>query len=311
MNIAAFKNSSRPILITGETGSGKTQLASKIHANSELSHKPFVKLNLSALATNLFESELFGHCRGAFTGAVSEKAGLLASANNGTVFLDEIGELTLDKQVKLLHVLDDGQYFPVGSTSAKKFSGRFIFATNKNLSALIKKGEFREDLYYRIRFCQVELNPIRQMLRRELELEILERLNNLKVRNSRYQLRFSTEFMAQLLAYKWPGNYRELQNTLDYLVSLGEDYLTIKHLPVWIKPNEQQNIQKVESNKDYYKALERFERDYFEKVMRHYSGQINKTALEIGLSKVTLISKLKRYDIDRRNFKCMGEAVGF
>ena len=311
MSLEKFKNSSKPILITGETGSGKSQLAADIHKRSKYRDGPFVKLNLSTLSDELFESELFGHVRGSFTGALADKPGLLSAGNRGTVFLDEIGELSIAKQVKLLHLLDDGSFFPVGSTTPQKFMGRFVFATNKNLEGLVKSGSFREDLFYRIRFCKIELGPLRLKGQHALHTEIHSQFNNLKVLNSRFKLKMSDEVLDQLVNYRWPGNYRELQNTLEYLVGLGVDQLSVSDLPAWVMADNCKQPLRASSEDTYYHAIELFERNYFEKVMYRFGGQINKSAQEIGLSKVTLISKLKKYGIDRRAYKCRGEAVGF
>lgn len=311
MNKMSYKNSTKPILITGETGTGKSQLARELHKCSAFRNEPFVKVNLSSIPDSLFESELFGHVKGSFTGAVANKMGLLASGGEGTVFLDEIGELSLIKQIKLLHILDDGEYYPVGSSRVQKFNGRFVFATNKNLSELISAGKFREDLYYRIRYCQVDLKPLREKCAKELESEIINIFNKLQLRDNKFNCKYDYDLISQLVGYNWPGNYRELQNTLEYLHSLEVGKLRAKDLPSWIVTSDDPSEKVLSSGKSYYREMELFEREFFKKALNRYSGQINKTALEIGLSKVTLISKLKRYDIDRRDYKYRGEAVGF
>lgn len=311
MELDSFKNSKKTILITGETGSGKSELAREIHKSSSFKNYPFVKLNLAALSDNLFESELFGHKKGSFTGASADKVGLLQIGDGGTIFLDEIGELSKEKQVKLLHLLDDGEYYPVGATRPLVFRGRFIFATNKKLPQLVLNGEFREDLYYRIRFCEIEMVPLRSLTTAELKLEITSRLDNLKVINHKYNLTYDLDLLNALLSYKWPGNYRELQNTLEYIFALPVDKLRIDHLPSWIKTSDMNKIASSKLGEGYYEAMEHFEREFFQSAMERFNGQINKTALEVGLSKVTLISKLKKYGINRRDYKIRGEAVGF
>lgn len=301
-------NISKPILITGESGTGKSMLASNIHLKSNLKERPFVKVNLASLSENLFESELFGHKKGSFTGANSDKVGILESARNGTVFMDEIGELDLSKQVKLLHLLDDGVFYRVGSSTPLCFKGRFIFATNKSLERMVDEGSFRQDLYFRIRFCAIELKPLRLKATLELKREIWDVINDLRVKRNSFKTKFQSTLIERLSEYQWPGNYRELANTIEYLFELGHSELEVHHLPDWIK-HQEDSISK--NDKNYYMALEEFERKYLEKVMYFFGGQINKTAKEIGLSKVTLISKLKKYDIDRRLYKIREESVGF
>lgn len=308
MELEQLRNTLRPILITGESGTGKSRFASTIHSESRLRDRPFMKVNLASLSSALFESELFGHQRGAFTGANTDKLGILESAKNGTVFIDEIGELDESKQVKLLHLLDDGTYYRVGSATPLQFKGRFIFATNKSLEKMVQEGSFRQDLYFRIRFCAIELPPLRLQSNTQLKREIWDQINNLKVQKKSFQTKFHPSLLEELSSYHWPGNFRELLNTIEYLFELNEPELTTEHLPSWIKSDDE---IKIKSEQNYYYALERFERKYLEKVMYFFGGQINKTALEIGLSKVTLISKLKKYDIDRRQYKIRGEAVGF
>ena len=308
MNLSNFYNSTKPILITGETGTGKSKLAKDIHDRSASRQKPFVKVNLAALPDSLFESELYGHEKGAFTGAISKKVGFLESAGSGTIFLDEIGELTLDKQIKLLHLLDDGLYYPVGSHSKQKFKGRFIFATNRDLSTLVEQGSFRRDFYYRIRYCEIKLTPVREKSRSELTEIIQSTYNDLKVVHNFFKTILDNETIEALCTYSWPGNYREIINTLEYLIESHLENVKANDLPTWVL-SETNNIGRY-SEFDYYQALSNFERRFFDQVMTEFQGQVNRTANHIGLSKVTLISKLKKYGIDRREYKFRGEVVG-
>jgi DNA-binding NtrC family response regulator len=308
MNIDKIANTNRPILITGETGVGKTAYAKKIHKLS--GRHNFVQLNITSLSSSLFESELFGHVKGAFTGAIGAKQGFCESVGSGTLFIDEIGELSLALQVKLLTLIDEGIYYQVGSCEQKKFRGRLVFATNKNLEDLIEKELFREDLYYRLRYFVLDLLPIRK--KKDVFKIILNSIQEKNLKTTNRKMILSPEAIERLTSYDWPGNYRELNNTIDYLDILDKHRIGPEDLPGWIvqqsvRVNEVQSIL-------YYDALARFEREYFNKILKLFEGKINLTTENIGLSKVTLISKLKKYDIDRRvykNFNMVERVHGF
>lgn len=300
----------KPILITGETGTGKSQLAKSIHNKSHPRNSPFVKINLEAFPANLLESELFGHEKGSFTGALSTKKGLLESAGDGTVFIDEIGELALDKQIKLLHLLDDGTYYSVGSTKIKKFQGRFIFATNKDLTRLVAENKFRADLFFRMRFYQNQLPALRELPKDVLKKEIIKLITNSKIRYDKFDVVFSVEVLERFYSYTWPGNYRELDNTIEYLFALDKYTICPDDLPPWLADTKK-STHSTGLRRNYYSALSQFEKEYLHSIMKQYGGQINRTSEEIGLSKVTLISKLRKYGIDRKVYKVRGDVVGF
>lgn len=302
-----YKNTLKPILILGQTGCGKSKLARELHEASRFRERPFLSLNITALSDSLFESELFGHTRGAFTGADRDKVGYLERAADGCLFLDEIGELSLGKQAKLLHLLDDGSFFSVGSTKKKKFVGRFIFATNKNLSELVERGEFREDLYFRIRFFQIKLPPLQQLTSFQLEEKIWEIINNKKIERAKFDMTFDLGVIEALKQYSWPGNYRELVSTIEYFYELECSHIGVRHLPSWIGESQDSG----EELSDYKRELESFEKKFLERSMLKYNGQINYTSNCIGLSKVTLISKLKKYGINRKDYLLKERAVGF
>lgn len=211
--------SSISVLILGETGVGKDVLARAIHEGSPRAQGPFVRVHCAALAENLLESELFGHVRGAFTGAVANKQGLLESANGGTLFLDELGEMSLSTQVKLLNVLETGQVLRIGSTRPSAIDVRFIAATNRDLPVAVEQGAFRRDLYFRINGMTLRLPPLRE---RRGDIEPLARhfVELAAVRLSRPAPELSPEAMQRLLAWRWPGNVRELRNVIDRAVLL-------------------------------------------------------------------------------------------
>lgn len=219
------------VLILGETGVGKEVLAETIHVHSPRCKQPFLRLNCAALSESLLESELFGYERGAFTGATTAKVGLLESTDGGTVFLDEIGELPLSTQVKLLRVLEDRAVRRVGSTRARKIDVRFLTATNRDLRREVARGRFREDLYFRINGVKLELPPLR---RRHSEIEPLARffLHEFCRRSNIPEPKLSPAAIERMLLYSWPGNVRELRNVMERApFMVGEGYIQPEHIP--------------------------------------------------------------------------------
>lgn len=291
MNIRHLITTQNVVLIEGPTGSGKNYYAKKIHAESKTAHRPFVQINIASLSESIFESEMFGHVKGAFTGAISDKVGFCERARNGTLFIDEIGELSLQLQAKLLTLIEDRLYYPVGSTTPKEFNGRFILASNKNIEKMVETAEFREDLYYRIRYYNLKLPKLYK--NDQLGQIIKNEYNQQLIFSNRFHNRFMNRKTIEILeAYSWPGNYRELKQTISYILETGE-------LPSWVSASPHNKNTK-EKSFDYYTELENFEKSFLSRCMEHMNGRINRTAQITGLSKPTLISKLKKYDIDRR-----------
>ncbi len=206
------------VLITGENGTGKELVAKAIHAKSHRARRPFVVQNCSAFNDNLLDSELFGHKRGAFTGAVADKKGLFEAADRGTFFLDEIGDMSPVLQVKVLRVLQEGTFIPVGGTETKHVDVRVVAATNRDLKSMVEAGTFREDLYYRINVINLGLPPLRERLE---DIEIL--VEHFLKKHSGEEKRLSTECVSLMKAYAWPGNVRELENEIERLVVLSGD----------------------------------------------------------------------------------------
>lgn len=206
------------MFITGESGTGKELVATSIHDHGLRREKPFIKLNCVAIPEGLLESELFGHERGAFTGAIAQKRGKFEMADGGTIFLDEIGDMPLSTQAKVLRVLQEKEFERVGGIHSIKVNVRFVSATNKNLSEMVKQGTFREDLYYRINVFSIHLPPLRQ--RRE---DIPFLANHFIEKFSSRPLELSPESLQRLLVYSWPGNIRELQNVLERAIVLTSD----------------------------------------------------------------------------------------
>ncbi|MDP7321278.1 MAG: sigma 54-interacting transcriptional regulator [Bacteriovoracaceae bacterium] len=302
MNYQIMATTDKPIIIQGETGTGKTFLAKKLHLMSLRKNQPFIQLNIASLNENLFESELFGHKKGAFSGAYVEKVGFCEQAGKGTLFLDEIGELSLSLQVKLLTLLEEGWYYPVGGKEKKTFKGRLIFATNKNMEKMVEEGSFRRDLYYRLRFFSVELRPLRQ--ENSLFKIIFETIQSKQIEYG-YSLNLTQDLINQLVSYDWPGNYRELISTIEYFYCLRKKQVTSQDAPHWLhgaNTNKNYYNKHKGSYRSYIQEIEDFEQHYFNILMEKTSGRINKAVAYSGLSKPTIISKLKKYAINRKDF---------
>ncbi len=301
-------NINSPILITGPTGTGKSQLANKIFKYSSINKDKFLVLQLANIKEDLFESELYGHKKGSFTGASENKLGYFFEVGKGTLFLDEIGELSLEAQKKLLYLLEEKKFTPVGSTFPIEFKGRIIMATNKDLQAMVKTGSFREDLYFRINIFNLELESIRKD-KIKLRQIINEQLIFYKSKYHKTELTLDLELERLLIDASWAGNYRELKNTLEYLVVMSEGHLVkISDLPKNFEPNLQVLINKEEIDlqandrdlikEDFNEAIEAFEAKYLKEMLERFSGRVNETARILGMSKTTLINKSKKYKIN-------------
>jgi transcriptional regulator with PAS, ATPase and Fis domain len=288
------------ILITGESGTGKELIARAIHNLSKRRMHPFIPVNCGALPENLFESELFGHERGAFTGAVKTKPGLLEFANNGTFFFDEIGELSLQLQVKLLRMLEDRQIRRVGGHKEIDIDIRVIAATNKNLAELVKESKFRDDLYYRLNTIQIQIPPLRERTDDILPLAY-HYLNELSAKNERSIQRFSSEAENALQHYPWPGNVRELQNMISRAYYLCSSRVIQKaDLPL---PDTGKKIALDDRmfNMDYKDAkeyvLEKFEVEYLTHQLRRNGGNISQTAAVCGIDRRTIHRLVNKYNL--------------
>jgi DNA-binding NtrC family response regulator len=276
------------VLLLGETGAGKEVLAETVHRYSPRAQKPFLKLNCAALPDSLLESELFGHERGAFTGAHVAKTGLLESTDQGTVFLDEIGELPQGTQAKLLRVLEDRAVTRLGATKPKKVDVRFITATNRDLQQRVKSGLFRGDLYYRISGLTVRIPPLRQ---RPSEIEPLSRyfLREFCSRSETNEPVLTPGALDALRAHQWPGNVRELRNVIERAVLMASDgAITADHV-LLDEPISQQPYELLDAEFDAETAV-------FDPSMR---GDQTRAAKLLGVSRRTLINRLEQFDLPR------------
>ena len=291
--IPAIAVSPSTVLITGETGTGKELMARTIHSLSRRSKGPFVALNCGALPDTLLESELFGYKAGAFTGAVKDKPGRFALANGGTLFLDEIGEITPALQVRLLRVLQEKSYEPLGGTVTVKTDARIIVATNRDLAALTRSGSFREDLYYRVNVVRVELPPLR---RRKEDIPLLveqfiakfNRLHHATVRG------ISPEALSLLMAHEWPGNVRELENIIERAFVLCPDcIIDISTLPDEFTLNRNRHAH----GASLQDARQQLESEQILSALDRNSGNRLAAARELGMHKSTLFRKIKQLAI--------------
>ncbi|HEY6368863.1 MAG TPA: sigma-54 dependent transcriptional regulator [Candidatus Binatia bacterium] len=285
------------VLITGESGTGKELVARAIHNLSLRVDGPFVPVNCAAIPENLLESELFGHARGAFTGAHSSRAGLFQLANHGTILLDEVGELPLSLQAKLLRVLQDGKVRPIGTDHPVEVRVRVIASTNKDLAHQVEKGSFREDLFFRLQVIPLHLPPLRAR-RSDIPLLVNHFLEK-SVRKHGVSVSITREAMIYLWEYDWPGNIRELENLIERLVLLSDNGITeIKDLPPSIRSyvSDKKCPQPTLGNGqiDLRAATEQLQRRLMEEALRLTNGNKSAAAKMLGLKRTTLVAKLRR-----------------
>ena len=290
------------ILILGESGTGKELVARTIHYNSLRRHKPLIPINCGAIPENLLESELFGHEKGAFTGASSTRIGRFELADGGTVFLDEIGEMSPSLQVKLLRVLQQREFERVGGVKSIKVDVRIIAATNINLEKAVEDGRFREDLYYRINVIPIVIPPLRERTE-DIPLLMEHFLNNFSRSKKRKMDGFSPEAMNILLDYAWPGNIRELENLIERVVILkGEGVITPQDLPDKVvnsvRGNSSVFLSLPESGINLKDVIEEFENNLILQALQKAQGVKNKAAQLLSLNRTTLVEKLKKKKID-------------
>jgi DNA-binding NtrC family response regulator len=280
-----------PVLVLGESGTGKELVARSIHYLGARQHKPFVPVDCSALTPTLIESELFGYVKGAFTGAVQNKQGLLEAADSGSLFLDEIGDLPVDLQAKLLRALQEREIKPVGSTERVTISARVIAATNRDLEGAVRNGSFRQDLFFRLNVVQIKLPPLRE---RKTDIPLL--VNAFLEKFSQAGARAHTiaaDAMARLIAYDWPGNVRELENAIERAVALSSGpFLQIADLP----SNLQFGTSDRFPEKDEVLPLDELERRAILRALRESGGDKLAAARLLGIGKTTLYRKLKQYE---------------
>jgi two-component system, NtrC family, response regulator AtoC len=299
--ISRLKDTRTPVLISGESGTGKELVARALHYRGSLASRPFVAVDCGSLVPTLIESELFGYEKGAFTGALRSKQGLLQSADTGTIFLDEIGELPLEMQAKLLRFLQEKEVRPVGSNEKVKVDVRIMAATNRDLEVDYKKGTFRKDLYFRLNVVTIHLPPLRE---RRSDIPILANWFLERLAPER-NASVTGAAMKALLAYDWPGNVRELENCLERAVALGDQKLIdLSDLPPSIAsaevPEKSSRFNLSASSDPAATDLEDIERATIQRVFVQVNGDKALAGKMLGISRATLYRKLKRYNIGLR-----------
>ncbi|MCB9025937.1 MAG: sigma-54-dependent Fis family transcriptional regulator [Bdellovibrionaceae bacterium] len=316
-----------PVLIRGSSGTGKELVARAIHVNSRSKDGPFVAINCSAIPENLFESELFGHEKGSFTGADQRKIGKFQYAEGGTLFLDEVGDMPSLMQVKLLRVLQEKVFTPVGSNREIQTNVRIIAATNRPLEEMIKNNDFREDLYYRLNVMPITLPALKDR-QEDLESLINNFIRKYNEKQGKRIISCTPEALSCFKKYEWPGNIRELENVIEHAFILEEsNHLTIHSLPenllivtgteLKAKPlvsnvNKNNDLNKENNNSDlvqinddkldFNKHKEAFEKEFIIKALTMFRGRINQTALHANIPKKTLLRKIEKYGINTRDF---------
>ncbi len=296
-----IKTADTTVLVQGENGTGKELIAKAIHYNSARKDKPFVIQNCSAFNDNLLESELFGHIKGSFTGANRDKKGLFEIADKGTFFLDEIGDTSPQMQVKLLRVLQEGTFLPVGGIENKKVDVRIIAATNRNLKEMVENGTFREDLYYRLNVINIRVPPLRE---RKEDIPILAEafLQKSTEKGSAKKI-LTKRALEKLYDYPWPGNVRELQNEMERVVVLSgvENKITADMLsPKILEIADKGKVQGARVHGKLKDALEELERELIKEGLRRTGWNKSKLAKELGISRAGLIMKVEKYGLDKR-----------
>jgi len=296
--VARVAPSQATVLVRGESGTGKELIANAIHYASPRSQKPLVKVSCAAIPETLLESELFGHEKGAFTGATQRRIGRFEEADGGSIFLDEIGDLSPSTQVKLLRVLQEKEFQRLGSNLSLKTDVRVIAATHRNLEEAIQKELFRQDLYYRLNVISISLPPLRER-REDISLLIDHFLKKYAEQNQKSISDISKEARALLLRYPYPGNVREMENLIERAVILCRgEMITTQDLPFHLREEKSETLwQSSEKQKSLPESLEEIERDSILKALHHHQGVQTKAAENLGISERVLRYKIKKYGI--------------
>jgi len=290
-------NSPSTVLIEGDSGTGKELVAQAVHNLSPRKDKPFVAINCGALPDELLESELFGYKKGAFTGAIQNKPGRFALAEKGTLFLDEVSDLSAAMQVKLLRVIQEREYEPLGGTETVKMDVRIIAATNRDLAKLVKDNSFRQDLYFRLNVIKIHLPPLSER-REDIPLLVQHFIDRFNALQGRRISQCSEKVMSTLMGYSFPGNVRELENAIEHAFVLCiSDTIQLEDLPPHIVSSAQGTLSTPEFVEEKRSPLDNAEAETLTRVLRKNKGNRNLTAAELGISRNTLWRKMKRFDL--------------
>lgn len=289
--VEKVSSTSANVLIEGESGTGKELVARAIHFQSDRADKPFLAINCGALPESLLESELFGHVKGSFTGAVADKIGYFRSAAGGTLFLDEVGDMPPALQVKLLRALQEREVTPIGSSVPVRFDARIIAATNKRLETEMAEGRFREDLYYRLNVVEIDVPPLRER-REDIPVLVEHFISSSARRQGIVEKEVSSAAKELFNNYDWPGNVRELEHVIERALILSGDQIDVNDLPVKLTGNTSSA-----AGDDKFKSLDQVEREYILEVLESVSQDKAVAAKILGIDLSTLYRKLKRYEI--------------
>ncbi len=303
--VATVASTGSTILITGESGTGKELVARAIHHNSARREQPFMVVDCGTIPENLMESELFGHARGSFTGAISTEKGVLEAANGGTVFLDEVSNLPLSMQAKLLRVLQEKEFRPVGSKKTVKIDIRFIAATNRDLSEMVREGAFREDLFYRLNVFPIDLPPLRDR-KEDIPALAYHFLHKYSKEIGRDVPHISAEAMRQLIANDWPGNVRELENVIHRAVIVCDSRM-LKPEHIMIPLNREEEIETPKTLKELKlkkkdlrtRSIEDIEKSFLIAALKRNNWNITRAAAEVGMQRTNFHGLLKKYNISK------------
>jgi two-component system, NtrC family, response regulator GlrR len=298
--VSRIANTESTVYVNGESGTGKELIAKAIHLASERKNKPFVAINCAALPEALLESQLFGHEKGAFTGAVKSTRGLFTQAHEGTIFLDEIGDMPLTIQAKLLRVLQERQFYPLGSEKSVEVDVRVIVATQKDLAEQVRQGLFREDLFYRIHVIPIHLPPLCE--RKEDILPLVEHFLKKFTRQMKKEVKGLTPMALQkLMLHEWPGNVRELENVIEYAVAMTQQELITEEFILQTKLPE-----KTESLKPFKEAKDAFEEKYLRNLLEICQGNVSQAAKLAGKYRADFYELLKKHSLNLADFKKPG-----
>jgi two-component system nitrogen regulation response regulator NtrX len=291
------------VLITGENGTGKELVARKLHELSTRSSEPFVEVNCAAIPEELIESELFGHEKGSFTGAVSKRIGKFELADGGTLFLDEVGDMSLSAQAKVLRVLQESVFERVGGTETKKVDVRVVAASNKNLLEEAGKGPFREDLFYRLNVVPIEMPPLRDR-RSDIPMLASYFLDQIAGELGASPKKIGKRALESMLEYSWPGNVRELRNLIERLCILtSSNTIGQEDMPPLVLTREEDMMKDPFGLQTYQEFRDFTDREFLVKKLRENNGNVSKTARQLGMQRSNLYKKLEKYSIDLRGDK--------
>lgn len=297
--VAQIASTDSTVCLYGESGTGKELIAKAVHVSSPRTRQPFVAVNCGAIPEGLLENELFGHVKGAFTGASQTKKGILNQANGGTLFLDEIAELPPTLQVKLLRVLQENEFTPLGSLQSIKVNIRYIVATNQNLWNAVKEGRFREDLYYRVHVIPIDLPPLRER-REDIPLLASHFFEHFKTEMKKDLIGISPEAMQSLMLHSWPGNVRELSNAIERAVALASHgYLSTEHLLLGREGYSKQQSKVLSLTE----AREEFEKAYLTQILSASKGNVSRAAEMAGRYRAEIYKLLRKHALDPAQFK--------